>query len=103
VVAHEQELKAVRRDSEEHGRGCRQYAEIFQLPNITDSTPLALQTQSDRRRQESNTAYFHVWWKTTRISESYDNIMRETASQLQRFLTLNKSPGIFLYMRQEAL
>jgi hypothetical protein len=39
----------------------------------------------------------------TRISEQDGNIMRETASLLQRFLGLNKGPGIFLHRRQEAV
>jgi hypothetical protein len=49
------------------------------------------------------TAYFHIRWKTTRISESYDNLTRATASQLQQFLGPNNGPGIFLRMRQEAV
>jgi hypothetical protein len=49
------------------------------------------------------TAYFHIWWETTRISESHDNLTHETASQLQRFLGPNKGPGTFLRMRQEAV
>jgi hypothetical protein len=50
-----------------------------------------------------HTACFHIRWKTTRIPESYGNLTRKTASQLQRFLGPNKGPGIFLRMRQEAV
>jgi hypothetical protein len=50
-----------------------------------------------------HTAYFHIRWKTTTISESYDNLTHETASQLQRFLGPNKGSGTFLRMRQEAV
>jgi hypothetical protein len=49
------------------------------------------------------TAYFYIRWKTTRISESYDNLTHETASQLQRFLGPNKGSGTSLRMRQEAV
>jgi hypothetical protein len=49
------------------------------------------------------TACFHILWKTTRISGSYSKLTRDTASQLQRFLSPNKGPGIFLRMRQEAV
>jgi hypothetical protein len=38
-----------------------------------------------------------------KVLESYGNMMRKTASQLQRFLDLNKGAGIFLRMRQEAV
>jgi hypothetical protein len=47
--------------------------------------------------------YIHTQWETTRIPESDCNIMRETVSQLQRFLDLNKDPDVFLCMRQEAV
>jgi hypothetical protein len=43
---------------------------------------------------------FHIWWKTTSISESYGKMLRRTASQLQHFLGLNKDPGRFLHMCQ---
>jgi carboxylesterase type B len=36
-----------------------------------------------------------------KASGSHGNLTRETASQRQRFLGLNKGPGIFLRMRQE--
>jgi hypothetical protein len=49
------------------------------------------------------TALFHIWWKTARISESYGELTRDTASQLQRFLGPNKGSGIFLRMRQETV
>jgi hypothetical protein len=38
-----------------------------------------------------------------KASNSHGNLTRETASQRQRFLGLNKGPGIFLRMRQEAI
>jgi hypothetical protein len=48
-------------------------------------------------------ADFLIWWKTTRISECAGVILRETASQVRCFSSLNKRPNIFFYMRQEAL
>jgi hypothetical protein len=38
-----------------------------------------------------------------KASHSHRNQTHETASQRQRFLGLNKGPGIFLRMRQEAV
>jgi hypothetical protein len=49
------------------------------------------------------TADFHIRWETTRISEYEETIMHETASQLQRFLRLNESAGIFPRMHHEAV
>jgi hypothetical protein len=58
------------------------------------------------RRPRSNTCIsriFTIRWKTTRISEPYGQLSLDTASQLQRFLGLNKGPGIFFRMRLEAV
>jgi hypothetical protein len=49
------------------------------------------------------TTYFHIRWKTTWVSGFYGNILRGTASQLQRFLGFNKGLGNLLRMRHEAV
>jgi hypothetical protein len=48
------------------------------------------------------TANFYMPWRKTRILEYEGIIMRETASQLEGFLGLNKDPGIFFRTCQEA-
>jgi hypothetical protein len=60
------------------------------------SSPVHLRTNFITDKSECYTAYFHIRWKTTRISESDDNTMHEIAS-------LHKGPGISLHMHQEAL
>jgi hypothetical protein len=51
----------------------------------------------------ATTASWRIRWKTTRILESYGELTRDTASQLQRSLGPDKGPGIFLRMRHEAV
>jgi N-methylhydantoinase A/oxoprolinase/acetone carboxylase beta subunit len=54
------------------------------------------------RLKRFGTAGFYVQCEITRILEYEGIMMRETASQLQRFLCLSKGFDIFLRMRQKA-